>query len=39
MCIGPPIAVAENARAAPLRDRAHVEVQRLVHDARRVVDG
>ncbi len=39
MCVGPTITVPETARAAPLRDRAHAEVQRLVHEARRLVDG
>ena len=32
--IGAPIAVAERARAADLRDRTHAEVQRLVDEAR-----
>jgi 1-acyl-sn-glycerol-3-phosphate acyltransferase len=39
MCVGEPIAVAERARAAPIRDQAHAEVQRLVREARRLVDG
>ncbi|HLK37304.1 MAG TPA: lysophospholipid acyltransferase family protein [Polyangiaceae bacterium] len=38
MCVGAAIAVADGAKAAPLRDLAHAEVQRLVHEARRVVD-
>jgi 1-acyl-sn-glycerol-3-phosphate acyltransferase len=39
MCTGAPIAVAEAARGAELRDRAHASVQKLVHEARRLVDG
>jgi 1-acyl-sn-glycerol-3-phosphate acyltransferase len=39
MRIGEPFRVEEKARAASLRDRAHEEVQRLVHEARRLVDG
>ena len=39
LCVGEPMLIAQNARAADLRDRAHAEVQRLVHDARRLVDG
>jgi lyso-ornithine lipid O-acyltransferase len=39
MCVGEPIAIEERARAGDLRDRAHAEVQRLVYQARRVVDG
>jgi 1-acyl-sn-glycerol-3-phosphate acyltransferase len=39
MCIGEPITIAVNARSTELRDRAHAEVQRLVRDARAVVDG
>ena len=39
MCVGEPIAVGEKAKSAQLRDRAHAEVQRLVGEARRVVDG
>jgi 1-acyl-sn-glycerol-3-phosphate acyltransferase len=39
MCVGEPIAVARDARAGELRDRARAEVQRLVHAARRLVDG
>jgi 1-acyl-sn-glycerol-3-phosphate acyltransferase len=38
MCVGEPFRVEEKARAAALRDRAHEEVQRLVHEARRQVD-
>jgi 1-acyl-sn-glycerol-3-phosphate acyltransferase len=37
--VGEPIEVPERARAATLRDRAHAEVQRLVHEARARVDG
>jgi 1-acyl-sn-glycerol-3-phosphate acyltransferase len=39
MSVGEPIVVREKARAAHLRDRAHAEVQRLVGEARRMVDG
>ncbi len=39
MCVGPPIAVGQNVRAAELKDRAHAEVQRLVRVARKSVDG
>ncbi len=38
MCVGSPIAVEEGARAALLRDRAQAEVQRIVHEARGLVD-
>lgn len=38
MCIGAPLPIAEKTRAARLRDDAHTEVQRLVHEARRMVD-
>lgn len=38
MCIGAPIPVGDEVRASRLRDRAHVDVQRLVTAARRVVD-
>ena len=38
MCVGPPIPIEPGVRAASLRDRTHAEVQRLVHDARRIVD-
>jgi lyso-ornithine lipid O-acyltransferase len=38
MSIGPAIAIDESARAARLRDLAQAEVQRLVDDARRLVD-
>lgn len=38
MRVGAPIAVADDARAARLRDRAHADVQRLVIAARRTVD-
>jgi 1-acyl-sn-glycerol-3-phosphate acyltransferase len=38
MCVGAPIAIAEKARAAPIRDQAQAEVQRLVHEARGLVD-
>jgi 1-acyl-sn-glycerol-3-phosphate acyltransferase len=39
MCIGAPIATPPEARSVALRDRAQEEVQRLVRDARRLVDG
>jgi 1-acyl-sn-glycerol-3-phosphate acyltransferase len=39
MTVGAPIAVPEKARAAQLRDQAHAEVQRLVGESRRLVDG
>ena len=39
LCVGRPILVAPDSRAADLRDRAQADVQRLVHDARRLVDG
>ncbi len=39
MSIGAPIAIGPDIRAARLRDRSHAEVQRLVHEARRIVDG
>lgn len=39
VCVGEPILIAPDQRAADLRDRAHGEVQRLVHEARRLVDG
>jgi 1-acyl-sn-glycerol-3-phosphate acyltransferase len=39
MCVGPPIAPAGNTSAATLRDQAHTEVQRLVLNARKLVDG
>ncbi len=38
MCTGAPIAIENKTRAARLRDQAHAEVQRLVHEARRMVD-
>jgi 1-acyl-sn-glycerol-3-phosphate acyltransferase len=38
MCIGTPITIGDRTRAASLRDEAHAEVQRLVHEARRMVD-
>lgn len=38
MCVGAPIGIGEKTRAAHLRDEAHAEVQRLVHEARRMVD-
>jgi 1-acyl-sn-glycerol-3-phosphate acyltransferase len=37
--IGEPIVVAEKARAAHLRDEVHAAVQKLVDEARRLVDG
>jgi 1-acyl-sn-glycerol-3-phosphate acyltransferase len=39
MCVGSPIVVEAKARSAQLRDQAQTEVQRLVHQARRLVDG
>jgi 1-acyl-sn-glycerol-3-phosphate acyltransferase len=39
MHVGTPMVIEPNARAAHLRDRAQADVQRLVHDARRMVDG
>jgi 1-acyl-sn-glycerol-3-phosphate acyltransferase len=39
MSVGEPIAIGEKARAGQLRDRAQAEVERLVRDARRLVDG
>jgi 1-acyl-sn-glycerol-3-phosphate acyltransferase len=39
MCVGPAIVAEPKARVTGLRDRARKEVQRLVHDARRLVDG
>jgi 1-acyl-sn-glycerol-3-phosphate acyltransferase len=39
MSVGEPIAIREKARAAQLRDRAHAEVQRMVDEARKMVDG
>jgi 1-acyl-sn-glycerol-3-phosphate acyltransferase len=39
MCVGEPLAIPEKARATHLRDEAHAAVQRLVLDARRLVDG
>jgi 1-acyl-sn-glycerol-3-phosphate acyltransferase len=39
VCVGEPIVVPEKGRAAQLRDRAQGEVQRLVGEARRLVDG
>jgi lyso-ornithine lipid O-acyltransferase len=38
MCTGAPIAIGQKTRAARLRDEAQAEVQRLVHEARRMVD-
>jgi lyso-ornithine lipid O-acyltransferase len=38
MCVGEPMPIAHETRAADLRDRAHAQVQRLVRDARRRVD-
>src|ERR1019366_4031354 len=38
MCIGAPITIREKVRAARLRDDAQTEVQRPVHEARRMVD-
>jgi 1-acyl-sn-glycerol-3-phosphate acyltransferase len=39
MCVGAPIAIAADARAGPLCDRARADVARLVQQARRMVDG
>ncbi|MBV9945614.1 MAG: 1-acyl-sn-glycerol-3-phosphate acyltransferase, partial [Myxococcales bacterium] len=39
MCTGEPIAVLPAVRASELRERTHAEVQRLVHEARKIVDG
>jgi 1-acyl-sn-glycerol-3-phosphate acyltransferase len=39
MCVGEPIPIGEKTRAAPIRDQAHAEVQRLVRQARQLVDG
>jgi 1-acyl-sn-glycerol-3-phosphate acyltransferase len=38
MCTGAPIAIGPKTRAARLRDESRAEVQRLVHEARRMVD-
>lgn len=38
MCVGETITIAPDARAAALRELAHAEVQRLVYEARRIVD-
>jgi 1-acyl-sn-glycerol-3-phosphate acyltransferase len=38
MCVGDPIALAQDTRAGDLRDRAHEAVQELVREARAVVD-
>jgi 1-acyl-sn-glycerol-3-phosphate acyltransferase len=38
MCVGQPIPIEASTRAAALRDRTHSEVQRLVHEARGIVD-
>ena len=38
-CVGEPILIGQNARAADLRDQTRTAVQSLVHDARRLVDG
>jgi 1-acyl-sn-glycerol-3-phosphate acyltransferase len=38
MVVGEPIVMEERARAGPLRERAQAEVQKLVREARRVVD-
>jgi 1-acyl-sn-glycerol-3-phosphate acyltransferase len=39
MSVGEPLAMGEKARAAQLRDQAHAEVERLVAESRRMVDG
>jgi 1-acyl-sn-glycerol-3-phosphate acyltransferase len=38
VCIGEPIAIPAKAKAGVLREQAHTAVQRLVHEARAVVD-
>ena len=38
MCVGSPLPIGERTRAARLRDDAHAEVQKLVQEARRMVD-
>jgi 1-acyl-sn-glycerol-3-phosphate acyltransferase len=38
ICVGKPMTPAQDGRAGELRDMAREEVQRLVHDARGVVD-
>jgi lyso-ornithine lipid O-acyltransferase len=38
MCVGAPLIAEDGGKAAPLRDRAHAEVQDLVYRARRMVD-
>jgi 1-acyl-sn-glycerol-3-phosphate acyltransferase len=38
MCIGPAIGIGEKTRASRLRDETQAEVQRLVREARRMVD-
>jgi 1-acyl-sn-glycerol-3-phosphate acyltransferase len=38
MCVGSPIVIGKKTRAARIRDEARNEVQRLVHEARRMVD-
>jgi 1-acyl-sn-glycerol-3-phosphate acyltransferase len=38
VCVGSPIEIGPKARAARLREEARAEVQRLVHEARRMVD-
>jgi lyso-ornithine lipid O-acyltransferase len=38
MCIGAPVTIGKKARAAQIRDQTHAEVQRLVYEARRMVD-
>jgi 1-acyl-sn-glycerol-3-phosphate acyltransferase len=39
MCVGEPIPLGPVTRAGELRDRAREEVQKLVHEARGMVDG
>ena len=39
MCVGEPVAVAQDARASEMRDRVRAQVQRLVTEARSIVDG
>jgi 1-acyl-sn-glycerol-3-phosphate acyltransferase len=38
VCVGEPIAAASSPRAAQLREQAHAEVQRLVNEARELVE-
>ncbi len=38
VCVGEPLAIGSGVRASELRDTAHAEVQRLVREARALVD-